>query len=480
MRSAVVDVLGDEDVIAAVDGLLRDLERIPLGVTDSVRDEIKFLASRAQDEGGSLSLTERRELLHQLVRICVESDLQVLLSQNNISFPVYNFLRGFQENAPGPWDGEPNPSEFSGPMAWRLLDRDIRSPIGVPASVLTANHRWIRYYARRGFNVITAQTVRSVEYEAHTFPHWVFLEDGDTPWITGEQTQTVSGNTKTWPKNFRAFSTANSLGVPSFHPNRWKANFERSLAVLRPGQILILSVMGTSGLPDRGLVEDFVVVARHAVAAGAEFIELNLSCPNTVDASGTSGVQRPVCETPEITRRIVEAVREAVDAKLVAKLSYLGPGLLEDVVGPILPLVDAISGINTLQKSVVDPTSRQPLFRGTAADPEAVRDPAGVSGTLIRDVGLEFVRGVRKLCGERSSVEIIGIGGVMSGDDYALYREAGADAVQAATGALINTHLPHEALDGEPVPPKRSDSKWETLRRGVASGGLSLITGYSS
>lgn len=481
MRPAVVDALSDSDVIAAVDGLLRDLERIPLGVSDSIRAEITFLAGRARDEGGSLSLTERRELLHQLIRICVESDLQVLLSQNNISFPVYNFLRGFQENAPGPWDGEPDPPELSGPMAWRVLDTELRSPIGVPASVLTANHRWIRYFSKRGFNVITAQTVRSVEYEAHTFPHWVFLEESDTPWTTGEQAQTVFGNIKTWPKNFRAFSTANSLGVPSFHPDVWKANFQRSLAVLRPGQILILSVIGTSGLADRSLVEDFVVVAQHAVDAGAEFIELNLSCPNTVDTRGVGGVQRPVCESPDVTCQIIQAVREAVDAKLVAKLSYLKPGLLEDVVGPILPLVDAISGINTVQKSVVDPGSGAPLFRGTAADPEAVRDTAGVSGTLIRDLGLEFVQGVRRLCGERSSVEIIGIGGVMSGDDYALYREAGADAVQAATGALINTRLPLEALDVEPVPRTRSDtSRWETLRRGVASGGLSLITGYSS
>jgi dihydroorotate dehydrogenase len=308
----------------------------------------------------------------------------------------------------------------------------------------------------------------------------VFIDDGDTPWVDSEHVDMVTGSVKAWPKNFRSFSTANSVGVPSVHPNQWRANFERSLGVLKPGQILILSVMGTSGLTDRNLIEDFVEVAKLAEAAGAEFIELNLSCPNTIDTSSPSGTQRPVCESPGPTLEIVDAVRQAVDAKLVAKLSYLEPGLLEDVVGPLLSMVDAISGINTLQKSVVDSDTRKPLFVGTAEDENAIRDPAGVSGAVIRNLGLEFVRGVRSLS-SRQTVDIIGIGGVMTGDDYAAYRDRGADAVQVATGALVNTRLPSEVAEIEPSPLTRpSESKRELLRRGIASGGLSLITGYSS
>ena len=37
--------------------------------------------------------------------------------------------------------------------------------------------------------------------------------------------------------------------------------------------------------------------------------------------------------------------------------------------------------------------------------------------------------------------EIIGIGGVMTPDDYGLYRKAGADLVQACTGAMWNPKL---------------------------------------
>ena len=40
--------------------------------------------------------------------------------------------------------------------------------------------------------------------------------------------------------------------------------------------------------------------------------------------------------------------------------------------------------------------------------------------------------------------EIIGVGGVMTPLDYTEYRNAGADAVQSATGAMWNPYLAYD------------------------------------
>ena len=54
-------------------------------------------------------------------------------------------------------------------------------------------------------------------------------------------------------------------------------------------------------------------------------------------------------------------------------------------------------------------------------------------------------RVIRRLDGLRTklglSYEIIGVGGVMTVEDFQEYREAGADIVQSATGAMWNPDL---------------------------------------
>lgn len=435
-----------EEVTRALTGLVRDLDRHGSRLADpSIAHEIGQLTAKYR-QTDSLSENEIQQLLHQLVRLCVEADLQPLLSQNNISHPVYNFLKGFEQNAPGPWDREPLEGEISGSIEWDLLGTPIRFPIGVPASVLTANSRWVRYFARRGFNIITYKTVRSVPYKGHDFPHWVFLEGADSSWFSDEEVSPVTGSLKTWPKDFHSFSTANSFGVPSLAPEEWQEDVSAALATLAEGQVLILSVMGTSDpdLTGRSLEKDFEVVSKLAAQTGVLAIELNLSCPNTEDKTSTDGMEEPVCFDADKTLEIVKAVSRVVDTKLIVKLSYMPYERLSRVLTPILPMISAISGINTVQTRVVN-EHLQPTFVGTAEDHNRPRWEAGVSGIRIREMALDFVRSLSRLRSQSRGFEIIAMGGVMNGEDVATYREAGADVVQSATAAWVNSRLPIEA-----------------------------------
>jgi dihydroorotate dehydrogenase len=423
--------------------LLRDLRRfVDQMISPEARQQaIDWLGSVE----GTLDATAMAEkpseaILNNFVRLCVLGRLQPLLAAYEIPHPAYNYFEDFLNNAPGPWDSLPQGWLASTPAVWPVLGYDVGFPIGVPASVLTATADWIEYYARHGFNVLTYKTVRSEQWDAHDEPNWVFLNDGQAPFSPdGERLPDhVQADLSVWPRNPRAFSMANSFGVPSFPPDVWQKDVAESLRRLQSHQLLIVSVMATTEkFEGQEMVRDFVRVAKLAEEAGAPAIELNLSCPNTLDPN-TGSIKRPLCNSPEDTERIVTEVRSSLKAetRLVMKLGYMRHDLLEKVVRPIAKLIDGVSGINTLQVNV----RRQD---GQATFPG--RDEAGISGSAIRDFGLRFVESLNRIRQEHAlQFDIIGMGGVMNADDVFAFQRAGAAAIQTATLAFLNANLPQE------------------------------------
>ncbi len=317
----------------------------------------------------------------------------------------------------------------------------------MPASVLTADSNWVRFFADHGFNVLTFKTVRSRAWDPNEFPNWVFLEDADRPFPVGIDANkvVVHGHRDTYLRKLRAFSTANSFGVPSSAPDVWQAEVAKSVELLGPDKLLIVSVMGTASAddPPETLREDFVKVARLAADAGAPAIELNLSCPNTRDPSAReTGVKPPLCHSVDDAVAVVAAVAAELDGAvpLVAKLSYLPLPELEPLVTTLNPYIAAVSGINTLQVRVEEPDGA-PTFKD--------RKLAGLSGIAIRNLAVDFVRSL-SIIRQRNTgcqFDIIAMGGVMDAADVHALRMVGADAVQSATAASVNPRLPRELVD---------------------------------
>ena len=354
---------------------------------------------------------------------------------------------------------------------WQVLGYDVGFPIGVPASVLTATSDWIEYYGRNGFNVLTYKTVRSSKREAHPGVNWVFLKGLETPVDPAEGLPSpVIGGLTEWPASPRNFSMANSFGVPSSDPEEWQADVRHAVRLLRSDQLLIVSVMGTyEEYQGEELVQDFVRVARLAEDAGAPAVELNLSCPNTIDSATGAVKDQLICESVEDSARIVEAVRLALrpETKLVIKLGYMKETELEALILRLFRderLIDAIAGINTIQ-ATVQQEDGSATFVGTCKDAKATRKLAGVSGTAIRKFGLEFVRSLAAIRTKHQiQYDIIGMGGVMDAEDVLALMRAGAAAVQTATAAFFNPSLPQEVyarLGGTP----ESDSDLEARSR---------------
>ena len=171
----------------------------------------------------------------------------------------------------------------------------------------------------------------------------------------------------------------NSIGLPNKGLEGFLAEDLPQLAELPVP--LIVSVMATSREEFARLVE--AVDERDEVAA----IELNVSCPNV-----HSGLI--VGEQPAETVALLEALRPLTAKPLIVKLT---PNVADPAAVAVAAEeggADAVSLINTLKASAIDPATGRP---GIAAG------HGGLSGPAVRPVAIAQVRAVARAVSCRSS-----------------------------------------------------------------------------
>jgi dihydroorotate dehydrogenase (NAD+) catalytic subunit len=197
----------------------------------------------------------------------------------------------------------------------------------------------------------------------------------------------------------------NSIGLP----NKGLEGFlEQDLPELSRLPVpLIVSVMGTSHEHFRRLVEG---VADRPEVAG---LELNVSCPN-VESGLIVGQQ------PDETQALLEAVRPLTSKPLIVKLTPNVAAPETVAAAAQAGGADAVSLINTLEASAVDPGTLQPWLGGPGG---------GLSGAAVRVHALAQVRRVAA----GVSIPVIGMGGIESGAQALAFMVAGAVAIAVGT-----------------------------------------------
>jgi len=343
--------------------------------------------------------------------------------------PTYDITRSYEENyAEGPFfDGELPPP--AGPPGFRFLDFRVNSPLGVPAGPLL-NARWVELYARLGFDLPVYKTVRSAYRKVHPAPNCLYLDDPGE--LTAERFGERLTATPNAPDDPARISITNSFGMPSRDPDTWQADMEKARAACGPGQVFIASCVGTPG--DGGtaaLAADYARTAAMAREAGAQVVEINLSCPNVTSREGS------IFADPDTARRICRETAAALrEIPLMIKVGYYtSPEQMDEVLRAVAPLVAAVAGINTLSFEVVGPDGAQAL-------PGEGRLRSGVCGAAIRRCGLEQVKALAALkAAHKYDFALVGVGGIMTPEDADAYLEAGADAVMSATGAMWDPYL---------------------------------------
>lgn len=324
---------------------------------------------------------------------------------------------------------------------YNFLGFKINTPFGIPSGPLL-NAKFCKAAFEKGFDVVHYKTKRSVNFPSNAHPNVLFVEvSGD---LTLQRAKRPLIGSPTTEKDATKYSITNSFGNPSPDAQVWMEDMKKAVEAAGPGQLLIASVVGTiqQGFSDEDYHEDFAKAAEQAKMAGAKVIELNLSCPNVAN----EGI---VCYSPEAVLSICRKAKQRVgETPLLIKIGYFAKDqqeLLEKIVKSVLPYISGISAINTIPAKVVDEMGKQAL-------PGEGRLTAGICGAGIKWAGLDMVKRLKKLREDlNAQFSIIGVGGVMSVEDYLEYRVAGADVVQSATGAMWNPNLAKEIKQREVV-----------------------------
>jgi len=185
--------------------------------------------------------------------------------------------------------------------------------------------------------------------------------------------------------------------------------FGDEMDLLREKKVpVVLSIFGNT-------IEEISEIASKGEAMKPHAIELNLSCPHAEISQ--------IAHDPEMTRKYVEAVKDAVGCPVFAKLTpnaadIVAVGKAAEEAG-----ADAVVAVNTVRGMKIDIYQMQPVLGNKVG---------GLSGAPIFPVAVRCVYDLSQVL----SIPIIGVGGVATWQDAVEMHLAGASAIQIGT-ALI-------------------------------------------
>jgi len=168
------------------------------------------------------------------------------------------------------------------------------------------------------------------------------------------------------------------------------------------GITLIVSVFGDS-------IETYADVALKAANAGADALELNISCPHSKVSS--------IGADKNLTFKLVKKLKEIIKIPLFIKLNPNVTNICEIALEAERARADAVVAINTVEAMIIDIHARRPILS---------HGSGGLSGRAIHPIAIKKVFDLYKVL----KIPIIGCGGIFDRKDAIEFFLAGASAVQ--------------------------------------------------
>jgi len=258
-------------------------------------------------------------------------------------------------------------------MTIQFLGKRLKNPMVLASGILGNSREILERVHENGCGLVTMKSIGPEARDGHKNPTVIDLGHG----------------------------MINAVGLPSpghlNMENEWKDLEKRDFP-------LIASIYG-------GSVREYRIVAEFVSSKKPDFIEINISCPNSEKHGMIFGVN------PHSSHDVVSAVKKVINVPLIVKLT---PQALD--IGDIARSCEdaganAICAINTVGPGmVIDIESKMPVL---------AFKKGGLSGPMIKPVAIRCVFDIYKAV----SIPIIGLGGITTGEDAIEMMMAGASLV---------------------------------------------------
>ncbi len=204
------------------------------------------------------------------------------------------------------------------------------------------------------------------------------------------------------------FMNAVGLGNPGID------NFLTEIKEIKENDItLIVSVFGDTN-------DSYIEVASKAENAGADAIEINISCPHAEVSS--IGIDK------ELTFTLVKALKKKISIPLFVKLNPNVTDMGEIALAAEMGGADAVVAINTIASLAIDINTKRPIL---------AHGSGGLSGRAIHPIAVKKVFDLYKIL----KIPIIGCGGIFDWKDAVEFFLAGASAVQIGTALFKGAEI---------------------------------------
>lgn len=176
-------------------------------------------------------------------------------------------------------------------------------------------------------------------------------------------------------------------------------------------------------------IDEYVELAKVLNTLDIDGVEMNLSCPNVKEGCMAFGT------TYEGVKQVTSAVRKVLDKPLIVKLTPNVTDITLPARGAEDAGADGISLINTLLGMSIDIHTKRPHL---------ANNMGGLSGPAIKPVAVRMVY----QASQAVKIPVLGLGGIVTGEDAIEFMLAGASAVSVGTGNFIAPDQSIKVVEG--------------------------------
>ena len=176
-------------------------------------------------------------------------------------------------------------------------------------------------------------------------------------------------------------------------------------------------------------IDEYVELCKILNTLDIDGVELNLSCPNVKEGCMAFG------NTYEGVKKVTSEVRKVLDKPLIVKLTPNVTDIASIAKGVEDGGANAVSLINTLLGMKIDIYKKRPVL---------ANNTGGLSGPAIKPVAVRMVYQVAQAV----NIPIMGLGGIVSGEDAIEFMLAGATAISIGAGNFIDPYTSIKTIAG--------------------------------